>query len=285
MTTTTPDPVLASWKVSEVLKRYPELLDVLVSLNPTFRMLRNPLTRKVQSRLVTVAQAAEIAGMEPTDLVQSLNQAIGISAPVVEAEEEPMSGGVTGSPPPWVDTAPVEAEVDARPLQKTGQEPFSVIMAAVREVGVWHVLRLRNTFEPVPLYDVLGMRGFVHFARQHGPDDWEILFLNIGSGQAKPTETGAAAKPEGPALDWDVPSATLRIDVSELVPPEPLIRIMEALEQLPEGATLLVHHVRRPLHLYPRLDALGYQHETRDLGPGQVEILIKKTPEDGPVTQ
>lgn len=284
MKTTTPEPVLASWKVSEVLKRYPELLEVLVDLNPTFRMLRNPLTRKVQSRLVTVAQAAEIAGMEPADLVRSLNQAIGIAAPELDAESEP-AVGVTGGPPPWVDTAPVEAEVDARPLQKTGQEPFSVIMAAVREVGVGHVLRLRNTFEPVPLYDVLGMRGFVHFARQHGPDDWEILFLNIGSGQAKPTELGAAPSSESPALDWDAPSATLRIDVSELVPPEPLIRIMEALGQLPEGATLLVHHVRRPIHLYSRLDALGYQHETRDLGPGQVEILIKKTPEAGPVTQ
>lgn len=285
MTTSTPDPVLASWKVSEVLKRYPELLDVLVDLNPTFRMLRNPITRKVQSRLVTVAQAAEIAGMEPADLVRSLNQAIGITAPVVEAGEGPAADGAAGGPPPWVDTAPVGTEVDARPFQKTGQEPFSVIMAAVREVEVGQVLRLRNTFEPVPLYDVLGMRGFVHFTRQLGPDDWEILFLNIGSGQAKPTDTGAAANPEGPALDWDAPSATLRIDVSEMVPPEPLIRIMEALEQLPEDATMLVHHVRRPIHLYSRLDALGYQHETRDLGPGQVEILIRKSPEDGLVTQ
>ncbi len=285
MKTTTPEPVLASWKVSEVLKRYPELLDVLVNLNPTFRMLKNPITRKVQSRLVTVAQAAEIAGMDPAELVRSLNQAIGITAPAEQAEKESASAGVTGGPPPWVDTSPVAAEVDARPLQKSGQEPFSVIMAASREVGVGQVLRLRNTFEPVPLYDVLGMRGFVHFARQHGPDDWEILFLNIGSGKAKPTEAGATPNPEGPALDWDAPSATLRIDVSELVPPEPLIRIMGALEQLPEGATLRVHHVRRPLHLYPRLDALGYQHETRDLGPGQVEILIKKTSESGAVTQ
>ena len=181
MKTTTPEPVLASWKVSEVLKRYPELLEVLVSLNPTFRMLRNPLTRKVQSRLVTAAQAAEIAGMEPADLVRSLNQAIGIAAPV-DADEELATDGATSGLPPWVDTAPVAAEMDARPLQKTGQEPFSVIVAAVREVGVGNVLRLRNTFEPVPLYDVLGLRGFVHFARQHGPEDWEILFLNIGCG-------------------------------------------------------------------------------------------------------
>jgi uncharacterized protein (DUF2249 family) len=280
MKTTTLEPVLASWKVSEVLKRYPELLEVLVSLNPTFRMLRNHLTGKVQSRLVTVAQAAEIVGMEPADLVRSLNQAIGIAAPV-DVDEEFAADGVTSSPPPWVDTTPVAAEVDARPFQKSGQEPFSVVMAAVREVGVGNVLQLRNTFEPVPIYDVLGMRGFVHFARQHGPEDWKFLFLNIGSGQVKPAESVPARGLEDAAFDWDAPSATLRIDVSELVPPEPLIRIMGALEQLPEGATVLAHHVRRPLHLNPRLDALGYQHETRDLGPGQVEILIKKSLEAG----
>jgi hypothetical protein len=55
-----------------------------------------------------------------------------------------------------------------------------------------------------------------------------------------------------------------------------MIRILEALEELPVGASLLVHHVRRPMHLYPRLDDLGYRHETREIGPNRVEVLIEK---------
>ncbi len=76
--------------------------------------------------------------------------------------------------------------------------------------------------------------------------------------------------------DWSAPDATITIDVSDLVPPEPLVRIMEALEDLPSGGRLLVHHVRRPVHLYPQLDQSGYRHQTRELGPGKVELLIEK---------
>jgi hypothetical protein len=55
-----------------------------------------------------------------------------------------------------------------------------------------------------------------------------------------------------------------------------MIKILEALEQLEPGGRLLVHHVRRPIHLYDRLDEMAYRHRTRDLGPGKVEVLIEK---------
>ena len=276
MSETAPEPILASWKVSEVISRYPHLVDELVKLNPTFRLLRNPVMRRVQSRLVTVAQAAAIGGMEPAELVRALNHAIGIEVP----EEQPAGqtdAATTEDVPPWVGSASIDAEVDARPMQREGREPFSAIMAAARRVAPGHAFRLWNTFEPVPLYDVLGQRGFVHYARQHGPEDWEILFFYAGGRAREATTPAAQPRPAAPALDWESPSATVTIDVSDLVPPEPMIRILEALEALPAGGTLLVHHVRRPMHLYPRLDALGYRHETRELGPGRVEVLIEKT--------
>ena len=62
----------------------------------------------------------------------------------------------------------------------------------------------------------------------------------------------------------------------ELVPPEPMVKILEALAAMPDGVTLLVHHVRRPIHLYARLDEMGYPHRTQDLGPDRVEVLIRK---------
>ena len=70
--TTDCEPILASWKISEVLKAYPELLDVLVDLTPAFDKLRNPVLRRVQTRLVTVQQAAGIAGLDARELVDGL---------------------------------------------------------------------------------------------------------------------------------------------------------------------------------------------------------------------
>jgi uncharacterized protein (DUF2249 family) len=69
--------------------------------------------------------------------------------------------------------------------------------------------------------------------------------------------------------------ASVRIDVSQLTPPEPMQRVLEALAQLEPGQTLLVQHVQRPLYLYTKLDQLGHAHQTWEMGPGHVEILIR----------
>lgn len=291
---TGPEPILASWKVSEVLRRYPQLLDVLINLSPAFGRLRNPILRRVQTRLVTVAQAARVAGMEPGTLVAALNA----SAGVAPAQAAP--GGTAGPPlaPRWQGgdgegpastapadqaflDAPVAAELDARPLHARGEEPLSAIMAAAAGVPGGSILLLRNSFEPVPLYGVLARQGFAHQTRQLGPEDWEVRFLKTGKGRRErpatpepPEASGEAPVP--PSSTCDKPTATVTIDVSDLVPPEPMVRILGALEKVPPGGSLLVHHVRRPVYLYPQLEALGCTHETRDLASGLVEILIRK---------
>lgn len=278
------EPILAHWKMREVLKRYPRLLDTLIAVSPRFAALRNPVVRRVQGQLVTVAQAARVAGLEPAALVATLNRAAGFApaefAPAV-ADAAPATVAAD-QPGTWPEDAPVAEELDVRPYQARGEEPFGAIMAAVGRVPVGQVLRLRNTFEPTPLYDVLGKRGFIARASERGPEDWEILFLNTGRADRDgvapgPVPTAIPVADTAPApLDWPAPAASVTIDVSELVPPEPLVKILEALEALPPGETLLVHHVRRPIHLYPRLDALGCRHETREIAPGRIELLIAK---------
>ncbi len=278
-TQATATPILAHWKMREVLKRYPQLLETLVEIDPKFAALRNPVMRRVQGQLVTVAQAARVAGLEPATLVTMLNHAVGV------VDTNPAEPAPEPTPPPtastWPDDAPIAVELDVRPYQARGEEPFSAIMAAVAQVPVGQVLRLLNTFEPLPLYEVLAKRGFIARSTQRGADDWEILFLNSGQPGSVPdpvntsTVTPPAERTDEP-LDWQAATASVTIDVSELVPPEPLVKIMEALVALPPGESLLVHHVRRPMHLYPRLDELGYRHETREISAGQIEVLIHK---------
>lgn len=266
--TDAPEPILASWKISDVLRRYPALLDTLVDLTPAFAPLRNPIRRRVQARLVTVAQAAEIAGLEPAVLVRRLNQEID-AAPL---EDQSLTGQARpAEPPAWVASAPVAAEFDARPLLQRGEEPFTAIMRAATEVPVGQALRLLAPFDPLPLYDALARRGFQGWGRQTGPGDWEVLFLHDGVHGPAPSAATSA-----PPLDWEAPGAIVTIDVSDLVPPEPMVKILEALHEIPAGERLLVHHVRRPIHLYPRLDELGCRHETREPEPGRVELLIQK---------
>lgn len=280
MTTSSQEPILASWKISEVLQRYPQLLDELVAISPAFTKLRNPVLRRVQTRLVTVAQAAQIAGLDPAVLVRRLNEAAGITSPVaVSTYSDGDQAGVSEDAPPWVEGAPVAAELDVRPMLERGEEPFKAIMKSARPVPIGSALRLIAGFEPVPLYDVLGKQGFVPWARQDASGDWEIIFYRErAAGDAPPAPDTTARAPQ---LDWNEPAASeVTIDVSELVPPEPMIKILQALEGLPPGGRLLVHHVRRPMHLYDRLDEMGYAHDTRELAPDRIEVLIQKGPRE-----
>jgi uncharacterized protein (DUF2249 family) len=66
-----------------------------------------------------------------------------------------------------------------------------------------------------------------------------------------------------------------KIDVRGLEPPQPMVRILRALDRLAPGARLEVLHERRPVFLYPQLDDRGFAHETEEPEPGLVRIVIR----------
>jgi uncharacterized protein (DUF2249 family) len=71
--------------------------------------------------------------------------------------------------------------VDVRDDQRRRKEPFERIMAAVRALGAEEDLLVINTFEPVPLYTVLGRQGFTHSTAQVGSDEWHVRFRRAGA--------------------------------------------------------------------------------------------------------
>ena len=276
MTAAEQQAIVASDKISEVLKHHPQVLEELIALSPHFEKLRNPVLRKVQSRLVTVSQAAAIAGLEPGDVTRRLNIAAGLTERV---PDQPVTLGNASpeTPPDWLANVSIVSELDARPILERGEEPFRQIMDTAAHVAAGAAFRLVAGFEPVPLYDVLARQGFDYAARRRTEDCWEVVSYRRHAALDSRGGDQPSAVHISDELDWES-SATARvtIDVSELVPPEPMIKVLEALQALPDGGRLLVHHIRRPIHLYDRLDELGYQHETRVPGPGKVDLLIQK---------
>lgn len=271
MPTNERQPIAADWKISKVLEVHPDLLETLVALTPAFARLKNPILRKVQSRLVTVEQAAGIAEIDPQMLVDRLNGAAGIETSGL-VEPSASIVGESVERPGWAGAPSVAQEVDARAILARGEEPFGAITLAARQVQVGEVMRVHAGFAPVPLYEALAKQGFEYWAEHRAEDYWMVDFRRLRA--AGGTERSS---PHQSDSDWEsMATAEVTIDVSELVPPEPMMKILATLEHLPVGSTLLVHHVRRPMHLYPQLDDLGFQHATRDVGPHQVDLLIHK---------
>jgi len=157
--------------------------------------------------------------------------------------------------------------LDVREDIRRGAEPFAKIMAAVKALGPEQALVLRAPFEPVPLFAALGKRGFAHWAERSAPDDWTVWFYR------EPSAPAAAIAGPRAAASTDGDIAVL--DVRGLEPPEPMVQILERLDTLGPGKCLVVLHERRPMLLYPQLDERGFFHDTEELEPGLVRILIR----------
>jgi uncharacterized protein (DUF2249 family) len=156
--------------------------------------------------------------------------------------------------------------LDVRPDLRSGQHPFHKIQDALSRVGEGDALRLLAPFEPVPLYHVATSQGFVHQSSQTPEGDWEVIFTR----NAAPAATIKPTPPEHSACGCDGPSSAKIIEVNarHLEPPQPMIRILEALARLPEGASLRAHTDRRPIHLYSHLEDRGYAGKSEEQSDG-----------------
>lgn len=54
----------------------------------------------------------------------------------------------------------------------------------------------------------------------------------------------------------------IELDARGLEPPQPMMKILEAVAALPAGATLAARTDRQPLLLYPLLEQRGFTYET-----------------------
>jgi uncharacterized protein (DUF2249 family) len=264
--------ISAGTPLGRLLDEHPDLVEVLARYHPHFERLRNRLLRKVMAPRVTVAEAARMAGVPATDLLRVLRAAVGEPPEVGEEAEVPAGPAEPAAPRPAALAALAEAQLvrlDVREDLRRGDEPFGRIMAAVKALAPDQVLVLRGPFEPVPLYDVLGRRGLAHWTERHSADDWSVWFYRSASGPA-PSPEAAGVGPPAAA------TRTVTIDVRGLEPPMPMVLVLERLERLEPGEQLEVIHERRPLFLYPLIVERGFEHETDELAPGTVRILIRR---------
>lgn len=260
-------------RVASVLAKDESLIDVFVSVSPSFSMLRNKAARRTMARLVTIEQAARVAGVEVQALLDKLNQALGhsssaggnggVSLPRAEAPLAPPPPGLLETPEGDI------VDLDVREDLRQGKEPFRIILQAAQTLPEGKVFRLRAIFEPAPLYAVLGRLGLGHYTEKLAADDWRVWFYRDANAKAEAAKANAPEPPVGD--DGDV----VILDVRGLEPPEPMVRTLEALAELPRGKTLVQLNVRVPQFLIPRLEEQGFTYEVREQSTDLVRLFIR----------
>lgn len=164
-------------------------------------------------------------------------------------------------------------DLDVRPEVESGRDPFRTIMTTVGNLKDGEGLHLINTFEPVPLYTVMKMKGFDHSTECVG-GVWHIYFFK---GMAEGgTESRIQVGEPQTAEPRTIEPRTIEIDVRGLEPPEPMVRIIETLPQVDGNTVLLVHHHREPMMLYDKLEHLGYEASTEKVSEGYYKVRITR---------
>ncbi|MEJ2336130.1 MAG: DUF542 domain-containing protein [Gemmatimonadales bacterium] len=70
--------------------------------------------------------------------------------------------------------------LDVRPILAAGEEPLELILETASDIPEGRILEVTAPFEPVPLYDVLGARGFAHLTEIRAPDEFVVRFTQTG---------------------------------------------------------------------------------------------------------
>lgn len=76
---------------------------------------------------------------------------------------------------------------------------------------------------------------------------------------------------------WNEADGT-HIDVRGLPPPQPLVQILQLIEQLGDDGVVVVHHDRDPQLLYPELAQIGWGAERVAGDPGEVRLRLAALP-------
>ncbi len=147
----------------------------------------------------------------------------------------------------------VFVDLDVRPTLRAGGEPFEEIIETVTALAPDQGLRLFATFRPVPLFSVMGAKGYTYEEKELEGGDWEVVFRpNQGAAMGKAASASAAAE----TSDW--PQPILHLDNRELEPPEPMVRVLAATETLKAGEVLSALGLREPIFLLPELAKRGH---------------------------
>jgi uncharacterized protein (DUF2249 family) len=155
------------------------------------------------------------------------------------------------------------------------REKHARIFKRWSELPIGEHFVLVNDHDPVPLYHQFAAQFPGAFAWEYlgsGPDEFQVQITRLSD---SPT-SAPIAPPSSRGCQGSSAAATGVLDTRDLEPPEPLVRILAAVESLGRGAVLRAQTDRRPLHLYPELDARGLHYVTEEQLDGSWLTTIQR---------
>lgn len=269
--------ISATTKISELIKANPACIDAIVTINKHFEKLRNPILRKILASRVTIADASKIGGCTVTDFFNKLIPlGFSIAPDTIPITNNPITDGQRPSFMQKIDSGNT-ITLDVRADLASGKDPFQRIMDTLPSLSLYNFLLIINTFEPVPLINVLKRKGFEYYTEELQRDIFHTYFRNTTGTKIDKTERVPltnSANNEFTEMQNKYIGKMENIDVRHLEMPLPMVTILQKLNSLQEGHSLFVQHKKIPQFLLPELEENKFSWLIREDGPGDVKLLI-----------
>lgn len=261
-------------KIAALIKANSNTIEAIVSVNPHFSKLRNPLLRGILASRTSIGDAARIGKCDINALYQSLaNIGFEIEEDVILKEEkiESSSSEILNA----IKQSKVTS-LDVRPTLERGGDPFNEIMGALMKLQEGYALKVINSFEPTPLIKIANARGYVSMVDAREAAVY-TYFLKVN----KPTEDVSSnnlvfrvSVAEHEERRAKCNKNIREIDVRDLEMPLPMVTILKELEELKENEALYVHHKKVPQYLLPELAQRHFKTWIAEVDDNNVKLLI-----------
>lgn len=263
-------------KISKLINENPDVIDAIASINKHFEKLRNPILRKILASRVTIADAAKIGGTT----IQAFYEKLSPLGFYCECNDDVDSDHQIAIPDFYKELTRKNTQVlDVRNDIALGKDPFNKIMDVLAQMNETNVLNLINTFEPIPLINLLKKKGYESYVLHKDPSLVYTYFkYTYTKNNNSPSESAlsTASSEEMEKIIKSYGEKIINIDVRDLEMPMPMVTILGELETILPNTLLYVLHSKVPVHLFPELHSRGYLYKFKKINEEKVLILIYK---------
>ncbi len=179
-------------KIYDIIKKYPELKNVLISINPIYKRLSNPIMLNSVAKITAVKEAAKIGKIYTKQLLLELNEAIGKREEFINITKKTLfkaesnildktfgNNSENRTKPNWLKKFKSAKILD---YTKTDEEPFLKVTQLASTLTKNEGFILLQNFEPIPLINYLKSLGFEVFTNQKTENKYKIYFYKIKNG-------------------------------------------------------------------------------------------------------
>ena len=141
--------------VHALLEAYPELEEVLISIAPPFKKLRNPWLRISVAKIATLKHASSVGNVPLNELISKLREAVGQPMSTKSYSDQ----DYFNEQPNWFSPDRITLSIDEDKVDDRDQMTLAPILSGAKNVKKGEIIELVTFFLPAPGIEVMKSRG------------------------------------------------------------------------------------------------------------------------------